>query len=195
MTARTSAFVVTGILLGGILGWIIFPLALYSSEPQPVSFSHYVHTGAGAGLTCDVCHGFDAEGRFLGIPDVHKCAECHSSAIGTTPSEAALIATYVTPDREIPWHTYNRLPDNAYFSHAAHVRQAGLACSDCHGTHGTSDSLQSYDENRITGESRDVWGRENIDFTGTASTGKKMDRCVRCHAEHDHAGGCVECHK
>jgi hypothetical protein len=194
MTFRGSMFTLTGVLAGGIIGWVIFPFALYSSHPQPFRFSHKVHA-ADQSMSCDMCHQFADDGRFLGVPDAQKCAECHSTALGTTNDEATLVDEYIGKGRDIPWRVYSRLPDNAYFSHAAHVKGAGLGCEECHGPHGTSDSLRVYEANRITGESRDVWGRNISGIPSERWETMKMDRCVRCHADHHHAGGCVECHK
>jgi hypothetical protein len=195
MTFRSTIIIPAGVILGGLIGWVIFPLALYSTAPQPLRFSHKIHTGEQAGMSCDACHAFSDDGRFLGIPSERKCAECHSAAIGSTGDEATLVNTYITPGRPLPWKVYSRMPDNAYFSHAAHVRNAGLKCEECHGPHGSSDSLRTYAANRITGESRDIWGRSISGVPAQPWETMKMSRCVRCHEDHGHTGGCLECHK
>ena len=38
------------------------------------------------------------------------------------------------------------------------MKLAELKCEDCHGPHGASDTLRPYEENRISGYSRDIWG-------------------------------------
>ena len=36
---------------------------------------------------------------------------------------------------------------------------AALACTECHSTYGESDQVRTYQLNRISGYSRDIWGR------------------------------------
>jgi hypothetical protein len=177
------------------LGWMVFPGALYTSEAQPLVFSHKVHAGDQVGLSCSDCHPVGDNGRFGGIPAVAKCAECHASVIGETADEKLLVDEYVTPGREIPWKVYSRQPDNAYFPHAVHVNRAKLACTDCHGPHGESDGSRVYQVNRITGYSRDIWGPNISGFPSHPWEGMKMDRCVHCHESRGRADGCIECHK
>ena len=56
----------------------------------------------------------------------------------------------------MPWLVYARQPDCVFFSHAAHIYGAEMECRTCHGDIGTSESLKPYEENRITGYSRDI---------------------------------------
>jgi menaquinone reductase, multiheme cytochrome c subunit len=192
---RSMIIICAGIALGVGIGWFLFPYALYSSETQPIQFSHKVHTGEQAGMTCDNCHEFDADGRFLGIPTVEKCAGCHSATLGTSPAEKRLVEEYVPSLKPIPWKVYARQPDNAYFPHAVHAKEAGLGCQDCHGPHGTSDSLRVYQVNRLSGYSRDIWGQNISGFSSRPWEGMKMDRCVRCHEGRGRKDGCIACHK
>ncbi len=88
------------------------------------------------------------------------------------------------PTRPIPWRVYARQPDNVHFPHAVHVKRAGLACARCHGPHGTTDALRPFEQNRVSGYSRDV-GR-----------GMKMSDCEDCHARHGRAHtSCLACHR
>jgi hypothetical protein len=194
MKQRTVLFFSIGFLLSLFLGWYIFPLVLYKSEPQPLEFSHNIHVEKN-GMTCDNCHSIDAAGRFQGIPVVAKCAECHSAMMGETPAEKILVEQYVIPGKEIPWKVYSRQPDNAFFSHASHVVLAQLQCAGCHGDHGTSDQLEVYHVNRISGYSRDIWGTNISGFSSQSWDGMKMDKCIRCHKEHQQKDGCIACHK
>ncbi len=184
-----------GVVASLALGWFVFPMALYRTELQPIGFNHVVHTGEQNGMTCDMCHEFTEEGRFTGIPRTAKCAECHSTALGTTEIEKQLIEEFITPEKEIPWKVYSRQPDNAHFSHASHVTRAEVPCEECHGPHGASAELPPYQRNRITGYSRDIWGRNISGIPSEPWQGMKMDRCVRCHADRNRVDGCVACHK
>jgi hypothetical protein len=184
-----------GFALALILGWFVFPMALYRDEPQPMQFSHKTHAGEKGGMSCTDCHSFATNGRFQGIPTIAKCAECHSAPLGESAMEKVLVEEYVTPNREIPWLEYSRQPDNVYFSHVVHVKMADLKCGDCHGPHGQSDELRVVQVNRISGYSRDIWGPNISGFPSESWQGMKMDRCVRCHEQHERRDGCIDCHK
>jgi hypothetical protein len=152
-----------------------------------VAFSHKVHADK-AGLGCTDCHILRDDGSFAGIPQLAKCGECHAAPVGETKAEAAFVRDYVTPEREVPWLVYARQPDNAWFSHAAHVTRAKLACERCHGAQGTSDKLPLLEVNRISGYSRDVMGRPG-------KAGMRMDDCIQCHRERGLRHACLDCHK
>ena len=185
----------SGVLASLAIGWFAFPAFLYRSEPQPMQFNHAIHTGEQNGMTCDMCHEFAENGSFKGIPAIARCAECHSTTIGSSETEKTLVDQYVTPRKEIPWKVYSRQPDNAFFPHAVHVKRAGLKCEECHGPHGASASLPVYQVNRISGYSRDIWGRNISGMSSQPWEGMKMDRCVRCHAERHRDDSCLDCHK
>ena len=141
------------------------------------------HTEAG-GMKCEDCHELRADGSFAGIPRLEKCAGCHTAAMGTTAAEKNFIDGYVTPRREVAWAVYARQPESVYFPHGVHVKRAGLACAACHGDHGRSDSLRPYQQDRISGYSRDIW------------SGMTMNDCVDCHSRHGiDQQACLDCHK
>jgi hypothetical protein len=81
------------------------------------------------------------------------------------------------------------------FSHVAHVRGGGLACVECHGDHGSTDSLRTYYENRISGYSRDIWGQHISGLGPPGMRGMKMDQCSSCHHERSVRESCLACHK
>lgn len=184
-----------GLCFSLLLGWYVFPYALYEKMEQPIQFSHKVHTGDTGGLTCADCHEIKADGRFSGIPTLEKCSTCHSSAIGSSPQEKILIDEYVAKNREIPWLVYAKQPQNVYFSHASHVKLAGLECKQCHGNHGSSDTLRAFQHNRISGYSRDIWGSSISRITFGANDGAKMDDCIACHDGRAVSNTCLKCHK
>lgn len=192
---RSGVIVLAGFLIALLAGWFLFPSILYRSEPQPMQFSHKTHAGEKVGMSCTDCHATSADGRFQGIPLMAKCAECHSAQLGESASEKVLVEEYVTPGKEIPWLVYQRQPDNAFFPHAVHTRLDSVTCGTCHGTHQESDSLKPYQENRISGYSREIWGENISGISSNSWEGMKMSRCVECHAEHGRRDGCIDCHK
>ncbi|MCZ2073935.1 MAG: cytochrome c3 family protein [Bryobacteraceae bacterium] len=184
-----------GLLLALHLGWRQFPDVLYSKADQPLQFSHKVHV-EDSGMSCEDCHFVRDDGRFTGIPPIAKCAECHAEPLGATPHEKVLVEKYVATLTEIPWRVYSRQPDNVYFPHAAHVKTAKLACESCHGEHGKTENLRPYEQNRISGYSRDIWGPSisRISLKGER-LGMKMDDCIDCHTEKKLRHSCLDCHK
>jgi hypothetical protein len=196
MKLATTALFVGGVAAMLAAGWIAFPALLYSRTPQPLQFNHLVHTAKDKGnMACQDCHAIRADGGFAGIPKVESCAACHGEPVGETPNEKRFVAEYVKHNREVPWLVYSRQPVNARFSHAIHVNRAKLACETCHGEHGRSERLRDYEQNRISGYSRDIWGR-NIARVGLdAGDGMKMTDCESCHRSRGVEAGCLGCHQ
>jgi menaquinone reductase, multiheme cytochrome c subunit len=184
-----------GLLAALGVGWLGFPKVLYQRTPQPLQFSHAVHTGEKAGMKCEDCHSLRDDGSFSGIPALEKCAGCHSAPLGTTPAEKQLVEQFVTPNREIPWAVYSRQPENVWFSHAPHLKLAKLECKECHGEHGKTDKLRPYERNRISGYSRDIWGQSISRMGWQPRRGMKMDDCVDCHHKNGQNYSCMDCHK
>jgi len=108
--------------------------------------------------------------------------------MGTTQAEKNFIDGYVTPNREPPWKVYSRQPENVFFSHIAHVKLGRMKCETCHGGEGATDKLRPYQQDRISGYSRDIWG-------SAAAKGMKMDDCVDCHRQRGLEHSCLDCHK
>jgi hypothetical protein len=173
---------VAGLAIALGAGWLAFPRVLYRSRPQPVNFSHKIHADK-AGAKCEDCHALRDDGSFAGLPTVDKCAGCHAAPMGTSAEEKKFVDDYVTPNREPQWLPYARQPQNVAFSHAQHVKRAGMACQTCHGDVGTSDTLRPYQADRISGYSRDVW------------QSMKMADCVNCHRQKGLEHSCLDCHK
>lgn len=193
LTPGTLRFL-AGFVFSLVIGWFVFPYVLYERIEQPLQFSHKVHTGEAGGMSCTDCHEVKPDGRFTGIPALEKCATCHSSQVGTSPHEKRLVDEYVAKNREIPWLVYAQQPENVYFSHASHI--GSVECANCHGDHGSTDSLRVYERNRISGYSRDIWGSSISRLARKASwDGKKMDDCIGCHESRNVTNTCLKCHK
>jgi hypothetical protein len=113
------------------------------------------------------------------------------------------VEAYVAKGREVPWLIYARQQDCVFFPHAAHVIKAKMDCVTCHGHIGESESLPVYEENRITGVSRDIWGRNISGWKRNTWDRMKMSDCSECHVRENvsqHSvqtlkGGCFVCHK
>ncbi len=176
-------------------GWVVFPYILYKPVDQPIQFSHVAHTGDNVGLKCESCHIFDKDGHFFGIPTIDKCRSCHLKPMGISKSEATLAIEYVAPSREVPWVIYLKQPQNVFFSHATHVKLAGIECQTCHFGQAYSRSLRPAYFSRISGYSLDIFGKDLLNFPSTPSHGMRMDDCSNCHHEHGVKESCIDCHK
>jgi hypothetical protein len=195
-------FFILGLAASLIVGWVVFPQLLYSQKKQPVDFNHALHNGL-VDNGCESCHFFRKDGSYSGAPKLAQCVACHEEVNGEDPEEKKFVEQYVQKEREVPWLVYSRQPDCVFFSHAAHVKTAKIDCVTCHGPIGESESLKVYEENRITGYSRDIWGANIAGFKRNSWDRMKMDDCAECHAQAKVApgsvqtlkDGCFVCHK
>jgi len=183
-----------GFILMFLVGWLVFPELLYSKKNQPIDFSHRVHIEE-AGMDCSDCHAFRDDGSFTGIPPLATCLDCHEEVMGENPEEARFVKEYVVPGIEVPWLSYSRQPDCVYFSHTPHVISAEMECATCHGPHAEGDHPPVYEENRITGYSRDIYGRRISMRKVNSWDRMKMNDCAQCHEEHGTSNACFVCHK
>ncbi len=176
-------------------GWLLFPKLLYSEKEQPFNFNHDLHVYEMG--SCDACHYLREDGSFSGIPDLYSCTECHyEEPMGMTEDEKIFCEEYVATNTEVPWLVYARQPDCVFFSHAAHLEGAGMDCVTCHGHIGESTECRPYEENRITGLSRDIWGKSIWGIEKHSWDSMKMDDCADCHErEMGSKGECFQCHK
>lgn len=202
-------FFLAGVVGAMFIGWVIFPMALYSKQAQPLNFNHKLHTDPDIGIEgdtelerCMQCHYFRDDGTFSGIPRLENCMQCHDdpgSLLGDSPDEAIFNEKYLATNQEVPWLIYYKQPDCVYFSHIAHVKMGQIECATCHGNFGESESLPVYEKNRLTGYSRNIWGRRISGFYWNKqySDRMKMDDCARCHTEmgHEQNNECFVCHK
>ena len=207
--AKGLMFLLIGFVAALIVGWVLFPMALYSEQPQPMNFNHALHLdpekvdgveGDTDAERCAFCHEFRDDGTFAGIPTLEKCTECHDdpeAPLGETAREQAFLDTYVAQEKEIPWHGYYRQPDCVYFPHVAHVKMGELECTVCHGDHGSGKELPSYRANRLTGYSINIWGECISGLKEHTWDRMKMDDCAECHTDtgHEENNACFVCHK
>jgi hypothetical protein len=195
-------FFVVGLVASLIVGWVVFPKLLYSQTRLPCDFRHQLHNEL-VDEGCESCHFFREDGSYAGVPKLAQCVDCHESVQGDTEDEAIFVNDYVTPGIEVPWLVYSRQPDCVFFSHAAHVKSAEMDCKTCHGDIGNSSTLKVYEENRITGYSRDIWGKNIAGFKKNTWDRMKMDDCSECHVKlgvHQNSvqtgkGACFVCHQ
>ena len=176
-------------------GWLLFPKLLYSKKEQPFNFNHASHTEEAE--SCETCHFLREDGSFAGIPNLASCMECHGEEpMGDSEDELIFTEEYVVNDKEVPWYIYSKQPDCVFFSHAAHTVKAGMDCKTCHGDIGESEECKPYEENRLTGYSRDIWGKSIWGIKKNSWDRMKMDDCAECHKkETGSQGACFQCHK
>ncbi|GBC64001.1 cytochrome C [Desulfonema ishimotonii] len=198
----TMLFFIIGLVVSLIFGWVVFPELLYSQKKQPFDFNHALHSEL-VDEGCESCHFFREDGSYAGVPQLAQCVGCHEDVQGETEDEAIFVNEYVKTGQEVPWLVYSRQPDCVFFSHVAHVKTAGMDCQTCHGDIGQSTSLKVYEENRITGYSRDIWGKNIAGFKTHTWDRMKMDDCSECHVNlgvkqasvQTGKGACFVCHK
>lgn len=201
-TGPIILFFIAGLIASLVVGWVIFPQLLYSQKRQPVDFNHDLHNEQ-VEEGCDSCHFFREDGTFSGVPKLDQCIDCHEEVNGEDPEEAKFVNEYVAKNREVSWLIYSRQPQNVFFSHAAHVEKGQMECVTCHGHIGESESLKVYEENRISGYSRDIWGRNIAGIARNSWDRMKMDDCAECHRKENVnqnsvqtlREGCFVCHK
>lgn len=197
-----AAFFFIGLAASLFVGWVIFPKLLYSKKKQPIDFNHAMHVDQ-VDNGCQSCHFFRSDGTFAGLPKLDTCTDCHEEVQGDSAEEKRFVSQYVDKDREVPWLVYSKQPACVFFSHAAHVRMAKMKCATCHGNIGESEHTRIYEQNRISGYSRDIWGRNISGFERHTWDSMKMADCAACHKrENVHQtsaqtgkGACFVCHK
>lgn len=195
-------FFIAGFVAAMVVGWVLFPKLLYSKKNQPFDFNHALHMEE-VGEGCESCHYFREDGSFSGVPTLENCIDCHEEVLGDSEDEAIFVEQYVANEREVPWLIYSQQPDCVFFSHAAHIHGANMDCVTCHGHIGESESLKPYEQNRISGYSRDIWGQNIAGFKRNTWDRMKMNDCAACHKEagvHESSvqtrkDACFVCHK
>jgi hypothetical protein len=98
---------------------------------QPIAYSHALHAGMYQ-MSCQYCHFGADSSRHAGVPPVNVCMNCHTKVLPESPEIKKLTAA-LESGKPIEWVKVHRLPDFAFFSHAAHVHNGGVVCQTCHG--------------------------------------------------------------
>jgi hypothetical protein len=77
------------------------------------------------------------------------------------------------------------------------VKNADQECGICHGDHGMKEKLPPYEINRLTGYSRNIWGKFIGGWKFNSWDSMKMNDCADCHSENDleENNACGVCHK
>ena len=130
-----------GLVVGAslfVVGWYYYALPSYTrvgyQPEQPVPFSHEQHVGQ-LGLDCTYCHTQVFESSYSTVPTSQTCMNCHNPKKANVKGNSSLLApvraSYDT-GRPVEWKRVHKLPDYAYFNHAAHVNK-GVSCVSCHG--------------------------------------------------------------
>lgn len=175
-------FFIFGFVASLIVGWVVFPKLLYSQKKQPINFNHALHNEL-VEEGCASCHYFREDGSFSGVPKLAECIDCHQEVNGIDPEEEKFVTQYVATGTEVPWLIYAKQPQCVFFSHAAHVKMAKMDCVECHGHIGESTESRVYQENRLSGYSRDIWGHNIAGIKKNSWDRMKMNDCANCHAQ------------
>jgi hypothetical protein len=156
----------TALMGTGTLGTQDKPPAPQNAKPQPLPFSHKVHTQF---LTaCLDCHQVAFDGWTMMYPPESKCMTCHATVKADSPAIKKL-AEYAAQKKPVPWVQIYKVPDYVYFSHRTHIQKAKLDCEACHGPV----------------RERDVVTKEKP---------TSMAACIACHKEKSAPTGCRTCH-
>ena len=155
---------------------------MQADAAKPLPFSHKSHIKMWGVDDCTVCHGYEENGRFKGLPTVGDCTQCHaredaasSSDDGNkNPRKKAMFDKYQDSDK--PWTSWAKQPDLVYFSHkvvmTAQFEDGRLKarCASCHGDKGNS-------------------------MNGNMIKGKMlMGQCMDCHTALRISNACAVCH-
>ncbi|HMD84465.1 MAG TPA: cytochrome c3 family protein [Terriglobia bacterium] len=142
------------------------PPAPQAAKPQPLPFSHKLHTQFVQ--ECQDCHQVSSDGWTMNYPPEEKCMTCHTT-IKTDRPAIKKLADYAAQKKPVPWVHIYQVPDYVYFSHRTHVKKAKLDCEACHGPV----------------REREVLSKEKP---------TSMAACISCHKEKGAPTGCRTCH-
>ena len=136
-TNKTPLYLVVGLVLGTTA--LIFLIWYYGSPKytdvgyrpdQPVDYSHKLHAGD-LGIDCRYCHWGVESSAHANVPSTKTCMNCHT-LVGTDNEKLLPVRESWANKEPIQWVRVHKVPDYAYFNHAAHVN-AGVGCITCHG--------------------------------------------------------------
>lgn len=173
-------------------GWWGFPQLLYQRESQPLQYNHKIHIEKGS-MECSSCHEVAADGQFAGIPRTASCGACHAEPLGNGSRENSR--------HELCGPGAGVGLEGVF---AAANERAVLARGSCEqGSdevrgmpwRGSATAAEPFYRNRVTGESRNVWGPRMIRVGLKPGEGMKMSDCESCHAQKGVSAGCLGCHR
>lgn len=121
---------------------------------------------------CLGCHRGAWTSDQASIPTIEVCKSCHGEKTRTLSEQEKILRRYIMRGEDIPWVQINTLVDDVHFPHIAHVRFAGLACTDCHPQDMRKQS-------------------EPPDKVFVFS----MSSCISCHKQRKANNDCLACHK
>mgnify|MGYP002642020943 CR=1 FL=1 len=136
-TNKTPLYFVVGLVLATTA--LIFLIWYYGSPKytdvgyrpdQPVDYSHKLHAGD-LGIDCRYCHWGVESSAHANVPSTKTCMNCHT-LVGTDNEKLLPVRESWANKEPIQWVRVHKVPDYAYFNHAAHVN-AGVGCITCHG--------------------------------------------------------------
>ena len=82
-------------------------------------------------IDCRYCHSTVEVSAKANIPPTQTCMNCHKMVMPESEKLAPVRESYATKV-PIQWVRIHKVPDYAFFNHAAHLR-AGVSCISCHG--------------------------------------------------------------
>ena len=97
---------------------------------QPVAFQHTIHVQQ-LGMDCRYCHSYVEVSSHSNVPNTQTCMNCHTAIKANSPKLQPVRDSWKT-GQPVEWVRIHRLPDYAYYNHAAHVNR-GISCVSCHG--------------------------------------------------------------
>jgi hypothetical protein len=153
---------------------------MQAEATSQIPFMHKTHVQKYGIDDCTVCHKYDENGRFKGIPTIGECTACHArdGAVTAhdhlTPRKKTMFDSYKDTDR--PWTSWSKQPDLVYFSHLAVMSakyengKSKVKCESCHG-----DKANAIDNRMIKGR-------------------MPMGQCMDCHTALKISNKCAVCH-
>lgn len=154
---------------------------MQADAAKKLPFNHKSHMQLAAiNGNCEVCHGYEENGRFLGIPTVGQCTSCHArdgvlnSNDPNVPRRKPMFDSYKDTDK--PWTSWAKQPDLVYFSHKVVMTaqfedgRKKARCGSCHG-----DKANSINGDMIKGK-------------------MLMGQCMDCHTALHISNKCAVCH-
>lgn len=161
---------------------VAYLISLYDWDlPDPIqqhiAFNHRLHI-EDAALECTDCHANVMAGPRAGFPPQAFCVDCHDpeylseQEIAELRPRLATLTKHLQGVETIRWKQVHKLPEHVTFSHARHVKQAGLDCVLCHGDLARLESPPPRPAFRLN-----------------------MNWCLDCHRQRQATDDCRACHQ